>query len=99
MNYATLYTKPKTGIDKRKEKYDRTLIKLYEAQRVIDDNSLPLEARERRAEEFRALSKELSGLMLKIQAEGYQMTKDEILQGFRTNTNITNITSNVRGRL
>jgi len=97
MSYATLYTKPKTGIDKKKEKYDRTLNKLYEVQAFIDDASLPYEAREKRTEEFKALAEELNRLILRIRAEGYEMTKDDIIKGFSTNTNITNITSNVRG--
>jgi len=97
MSYATLYTKPKTGVETGKEKYDRTLKKLYEVQAFIDDASLPYEEREKRTDEYRALAKELSGLILKIRGEGYEITKDEILKGFNTNTSNTNIISNTRG--
>lgn len=91
MSYATLYLKPKTGVENKKAQYDRTLKKHKEVVAFIDDAALPFPVRLERKGEFVRLTNELNGFIASIQADGYRMTSNEILNGFGTNTERTSI--------
>lgn len=65
-----------------KKKYNQSLAKYRKAYTYLDNNSIPLDEREKHLQKFRDLMYELNDIILQIRAAGYNMTSEEIRGGF-----------------
>ena len=65
-----------------KAKYNETLARYRKAAAYMDSDA-PLDEREKHLQRFLVLMYELSGMVQQIKEAGYEMTGEEVREGFK----------------
>lgn len=68
-------------MDKLKQQYNELLMRFYKAEMYLDDETIPLESREKQIKRASDIIAGLNALLKEIRRE-YSYTEHEVLNGF-----------------
>ena len=73
---------PLPALSALKAAYTELLQKEKTLETYLDDNSVPVELREAKIEEFKAILSQLNQLLIDIVQSGHFLKREEVLEGF-----------------